>query len=91
MSVTRLWSGLLQAETKEIVVERIALEEAQARAAQAAPRHDEGDINTDDDEDDPEEFSLWQSREMARIARYRLPCVAMFAPGLMHVLVGSVG
>lgn len=65
----KLTWDLLQAETREIVIERIALEEAQARAAQAAPRHDEGDINTDDDEDDPEEFSLWQSREMARIAR----------------------
>lgn len=64
----------MQAETREILGERIALEQAQALAAQAAPRHDEGDINTDDDEDDPEEFSLWQSREMARIARSALAC-----------------
>lgn len=59
------------------MIERIALEEAQSRAAQAAPKHDEGDIDTDDDEDDPEEFSLWQSREMARIARYRLHCMSV--------------
>lgn len=69
----------LQAETREIVIERIKLEDAQAKAAQAAPKHDEGDINTDDDEDDPEEFSLWQSREMARIARYvKLPILLSY-------------
>ena len=79
---------MLQAETREIVIERIALEEAQARAAQAAPGHDEGDINTDDDEDDPEEFSLWQSREMARIARQALFCLRVTRPaGLVMLLV----
>ena len=62
----------LQAETKEIVRERIDLEEAQARAAQAAPRHDEGDINTDDEEDEQgqmRDFDAWRLRELARIAK----------------------
>ena len=64
--------GLVQAETKEIVRERIDLEEAQARAAQAAPRHDEGDINTDDEEDEQgqmRDFEAWRLRELGRIAR----------------------
>jgi len=61
---------LLQAETKEIVLDRIALDEAQARAAQAEPRHDEGDINTDDDEtEEGGEIDKWLKREMARISR----------------------
>ena len=62
----------MQAETKEIVRERIDLEEAQARAVQAAPHHDEGDINTDDEEDEAGQmldFDAWRVRELARIAR----------------------
>ena len=63
---------LSQAETKSIVLERIALDEAQARAAQAEPRHNEGDIDTDESETEQgqeRDFEQWQRRELARIAR----------------------
>lgn len=64
--------ALLKVETKEILMERIALDEAQTRAALAEPRHDEGDINTDDDETDDgqmRDYMQWKKRELARIAR----------------------
>ena len=44
----------LQAETRQIVKERHALEEAMAQAASLAPKHNEGDIDTEDDADDPD-------------------------------------
>lgn len=67
---------MVQAETRQILNERIKLDEAQARAAQAEVRQGAGDINTDDDDDETAEYEQWHRREMARIAR----CVLLFFP-----------
>ena len=60
---------MVQAETRQILNERIKLDEAQARAAQAEAWQGAGDINTDDDDDETAEYEQWHRREMARIAR----------------------
>ena len=44
--------------------ERHALEEAMAQAASLAPKHNEGDIDTEDDADDPDgKQAGWFSQE----------------------------
>ena len=75
----KCWHLLSQAETKDMVIERIKLDEAQARAALAEPRHDEGDINTDEEPENDlgenRDFDQWRLRELARIARLRSCCL----------------
>lgn len=53
-------------ETREIVKTTIELEAAAARAAREMP-HDVGDIDTDDEKDEEEQYELWKGREMNRI------------------------
>ncbi|KAK9814190.1 hypothetical protein WJX72_001977 [[Myrmecia] bisecta] len=57
-------------ETKELVLERIKLDEATARSAKEGPK-ELGDIDTDDDKDEEVEYEQWKSREMRRIRRER--------------------
>ncbi|CAK0784323.1 hypothetical protein CVIRNUC_007527 [Coccomyxa viridis] len=57
-------------QTKEIVVDTIAKEEAAARAAAEGPK-EIGDIDTDDEKDEEEQYEQWKTREMRRIRRDR--------------------
>jgi microfibrillar-associated protein 1 len=60
-----------KAETKVIVTERLAEEDAQAAAAAAGPKGSEEVITDDEAADEDEEFDAWKVREMSRIARDR--------------------
>jgi Microfibril-associated/Pre-mRNA processing len=63
-------------ETQEIVKSTIELEAAAARAARETP-HDLGDVDTDDEKDEEEQYELWKSREMNRIRLGGPPCPAL--------------
>lgn len=57
-------------ETKQLVIERIVLEEAAAKNTGEVPRNLE-DIDTDDEKDEEQEYESWKQRELNRIKRDR--------------------
>lgn len=59
-----------QAETRELVVERLRLDEATAAAGTAGPAG-ASDIDTDDEAAEEAEYDSWKARELARIGSER--------------------
>ena len=60
----------MQAETRELVVERLRLDEATAAAGTAGPAG-ASDIDTDDEAAEEAEYDSWKARELARIGSER--------------------
>ena len=57
----------------------VQMEDAAAKAAKAGPK-EIGDIDTDDEQNEEQEYELWKSREMSRI-RCAQPVLAESAAG----------